>query len=119
MEELQMFTENSWFQPAAVNELYRVYGDALQELRRYPEDTTWEGSDDDMLVLATRIFDLAFLGERDPIQLRRGAMRHFGYVRPSDPVPQRIGEIVRLLETGKALVECDAPMARTGLRRCV
>ena len=82
-----MLTENPWIDTTALATLYRVYGRALQELREHPQDTTWEGSDDDMLVLATRILDLAFLGERDAIQLRHGAMRHFGYVEASDPVP--------------------------------
>jgi hypothetical protein len=80
-----MFTENPWFQPATVNALYRVYGDVLEELRKRPEETTWEGSDEDMRVLATCILDLAFLGELDASQLRRGAMRHFGYVETGDP----------------------------------
>jgi hypothetical protein len=80
-----MFAENPWFQTATLNTLYRVYGRALQELREHSEETSWEGSDDDMLVLATRILDLAFMGERDVIQLRRGAMCHFGYVEAGDP----------------------------------
>ena len=75
-----MFAENPWFQRATLNTLYRVYARAVQELREHSEETSWEGSDDDMLVLATRILDLAYMGERDVIQLRRGAMRHFGYV---------------------------------------
>jgi hypothetical protein len=80
-----MLTENPWIDTTA---LYRVYGRALQELQEHAEESTWEGSDDDMRVLATRILDLAFMGERDAIQLRRGAMRHFGYVEAGDPVPQ-------------------------------
>jgi hypothetical protein len=80
-----MPTENPWLDFAALNTLYRVYGRALQELREHPEGTSWEGTDDDMIVLATSILDLAFMGERSAIQLRRGAMRHFGYVETGDP----------------------------------
>ena len=80
-----MLTENPWLDFAALNTLYRVYGRALQELREHPEGTSWEGTDDDMMVLATSILDLAFLGERNALQLRRGAMRHFGYVETGDP----------------------------------
>ena len=80
-----MLTEDPWIDTTARDKLYRVYGSALQELREHPEGTSWEGTDDDMIALATSILDLAFLGERDAIQLRRGAMRPFGYVETGDP----------------------------------
>lgn len=80
-----MFAKHPWFETATVDTLYSVYEEALQELRRHSKETSWEGSDKDMLVLATRILDLAFLGERDVIKLRRGAMFHFGYVELGDP----------------------------------
>ena len=48
-----MLTENPWLDFAALNALYRAYGRALQELREHPEGTSWEGTDDDMIVLAT------------------------------------------------------------------
>lgn len=75
-----MFIQNQWIDTAALDTLYRVYEGALHELREHSEESRWQGSDDDMIALATRILDLAFLGERDAIELRRGAMRHFGYV---------------------------------------
>jgi hypothetical protein len=75
-----MFIQNQWFDTAALDTLYRVYEGALHELREHSEETSWQGSDDDMIALASRVLDLAFLGERDATQLRRGAMRHFGYV---------------------------------------
>ena len=83
-----MRTENTWIDTTALDTLYRVYGRAVQELQEHAEESTWEGSDDDMLVLATCILDLAFLGEGDPIQLRRGAMHQFGYVEACNAVPQ-------------------------------
>jgi hypothetical protein len=84
MEE-HVFTENPWFQAATLAKLYLVYAEALQELRAHSDETSWEGSDDDMLALASRILDIAFTGERDAGELRRGAMRHFGHFETSDP----------------------------------
>ena len=79
-----MFTENPWLQAATLGKLYLVYVEALQELRVHSEETSWEGSDDDMLALASRILDIASTGERDAGKLRRGAMRHFGHFEASD-----------------------------------
>jgi hypothetical protein len=73
------------FDPETLNVFYRVYEDALNELRGNSEGTTWGNSDDDMIVLANRIFDLAFLGEQDAARLRRGALIRFGYVELGDP----------------------------------
>jgi hypothetical protein len=67
------------FNPETLSALYRVYEEALHELRGHSEGTTWGDTDGDMIVLANRIFDLAFLGEQDAARLRRGALIRFGY----------------------------------------
>ena len=50
-KEEQMRTQNTGIDTTALDTLYRVYGRAVQELQEHAEESTWEGSDDDMRVL--------------------------------------------------------------------